>query len=82
MSETRPILGGAGQMEWRGDPGTASTRKRGALTKRRKREPSAKITLAEIEPPIWRLVLVPTEIRLDKLHDASGGDGLDELAPA
>ncbi len=51
----------------------ASTRKRGGLTKRRKREPTAifqlKITLAEIEPPIWRRVLVPAEIRLDKLHD-------------
>jgi Plasmid pRiA4b ORF-3-like protein len=59
-------------MDRRGDPVTASTRKRG-VSKMRKKDPRAilqlKITLAEIEPPIWRRVLVPAETDLGSLHD-------------
>ncbi len=29
-----------------------------------------KVTLAEVEPPVWRRLLVPADMTLAKLHDA------------
>jgi hypothetical protein len=41
------------------------------------------IRLENVDPPVWRRVLVPGGAKLSRLHDIiPGSDGMDELSPA